>query len=363
MATLEEVQAWWQQNQGQVQSQLQGWLQQQPWYQHFNQGGGSGGSGGGGGSGSGGGGGGTGGGSSPPPVTTPDPVTDTTDMGSGNDYGPEFDNAWEMLSFYLEDWGLEALSPHVKDMLIEGSSPEVITLRLRETPEYKQRFKANDLRRQAGLPVLSPADYVATERQYRNELRRWGMPETFYDQQEDFVAFLERDVSPQELSDRVQNASERYINASAEMKEQLERVMGTVNPSLIIAGLLDPDRALPLIEREISMAAIASEAQRAFSDRNRLTLDRAEELARAGVSDEDARRGFGELAGRQERDTFLSSLSGRDLTENEQENELFFNDQAAGAKRRKAMEEERGRFGQNFLAQQSGLNRESAGQY
>lgn len=277
---------------------------------------------------------------------------------------PEFQDAWEMLNAYLQDWGLESLSGVVRDMLIDGDAPEVIPLRLQQTPEYKERFKANDLRRDAGLPVLSPAEYIATERQYQSEARRWGLPQSFYDSKDDFVNLLANDVSVQEFTDRVQLAAERYINASQEMKTQLQRIMGTIQPNLIIAGLLDPERATPLIERQVSAASIAAEAQRAFGgDVTHLTTDRADELARLGVTEDQARRSFGELAGRVDRENFLAGLSQRTLTQADQENELLLNDQKAARKRQEILDQERARFRQNYLAQQQGLNRQAGGQY
>lgn len=276
----------------------------------------------------------------------------------------QFDDAWEMLDFYLHDWGLESLSGKARDMLVEGNSPDVITLKLADTDEYKQRFKGNTARRNKNLRVLSPAEYIETERQYHDTLRRNGLPEGFYDQLDDFTRFIENDVSPQELNDRAAAASASWINAPTEVRDQWQRLYG-LTPSMAVAAMLDPDRAMPILQRQINTTSIAAEAQRAFNDdANRLTKDRAEELAALGVEQTDARKAFGELSGRQARDTYLAGLAGDSLTARDQENELLLNDDAAGQRRRKAQQAEKDRFGGNYLATDgSGLARSTAGSY
>lgn len=273
----------------------------------------------------------------------------------------QFDDAWEMLQFYLEDWGLESLAGDAKNMLIEGDSIDVITLKLAETDAYKARFSANASRRAAGLPVLSPAEYIATEREYREVMRRNGLPEGFYDTLDDYKRFLENDLSPSELNDRATMASVRFINAGTEMREQWDRFGFT--PGMAIAAMLDPDRALPMLERTANAVSIATQAQRAFEDRNRLSVDRADELARLGVTDTEAEKAFGELAGRQDRDQFLGGLSGVDFSAEDLEDELLFNNQQVGERRRKTQREESARFNQNYLSTETGLRTESAGQY
>lgn len=276
---------------------------------------------------------------------------------------PEFEDAWEMLQYYLDDWGLGSLANAARDLLIGGRSVDVITLALSETPEYRQRFKMNEARKQNGLPALKPAEIVDLERQYETTLREFGLPEGFYDSYDDFVKFGGLDVSPQEIRDRAGAAQARYLQATTEERDQLERVLGTNDPSLVVAALLDVDRAMPILERQINTAAIAAEAQRAFRDQTRLSVERADELARAGVDQGEARDAFGELAGRSERDKQLARFSGQQLSDRELENELLFNDQDAGMRRKKALDQERARFGSNYLAQETGLRKDTSGSY
>lgn len=270
-----------------------------------------------------------------------------------------FGDAWQMLDYYLRQWGLSSLGGAARQMLTNGDSADVVTLKLADTKEYKDRFAGNAARISKGLRALSPAEYVENERQYQDVMRQNGLPTGFYDSLDDFKKFIEDDVSPQELTDRAKSAQANYIGAPQEMKDQLQRFMQTtgVQPNQILASMLDPDKAWPDLQRTINASSIAAEAQRAFQDQTHLGVDRAMQLATQGVTSDQARSAFGELAGRQQRDTFLTNLTGQDLSQAEQENELLVGDQAAKAKRLAGQQAEQARFKGNYLGtdQRSGF--------
>lgn len=276
---------------------------------------------------------------------------------------PDYEDAWEMLKFYLDDWGLSSLYEQARGMAIGGDPVEVVTLRLRETPEYKERFKANEARKKAGLPVLSPADYVEMERQYTGIMRKAGMPAGFYDNLNDFTRWIEGDVSADELNDRVQIATEDYQNAPEEIRDQWQQLYG-LSPAHAIAAILDEKRALPLLQKQARAVNISAEASNAFNNQYQLSVTRAEELERAGINRQEAQRGFGELAATSDRNSFLASLSSEQLTRDEQERAKFLGDTTAQQKIDKAKAEEEARFKSNFLAQDgSGLARNTGGSY
>ncbi|MGH3671542.1 MAG: hypothetical protein ACRDSH_13045 [Pseudonocardiaceae bacterium] len=277
----------------------------------------------------------------------------------------EYDDVWQMLNSYLDDWGLGSLSDQAKQMAISGDPIEIVTLKLRDTPEYKERFKANDDRKKRGLPVLSPADYVEMERQYQGILRKAGLPQGFYDNLDDYTKWISGDVSPDELNDRVQIATEDYQNAPAEIRNQWQQLYG-LTPSHALAAILDEDRALPLLQRQARSVNIAAQAQKAFETAGgyQLSQTRAEELERAGVTAQQAMQGFGDIAASGQRNEFLARLSGQTLTRDEEERAGFLGDATAQAKIKKAQDEEEARFKSNFLAQgEGGLSRATGGSY
>lgn len=275
----------------------------------------------------------------------------------------KYDDVWQMLQSYLDDWGLSSLGEAAKQMAINGDPLEIVTLKLRETPAYKERFKGNDARKAAGLPVLSPADYVELERQYTGILRKAGLPNGFYDQHTDFQKWIEGDVAPDELHDRVQIATDDYQNAPPEIRNQWQQLYG-LTPSMGVAALLDANRALPLLQRQARAVNISAEASNAFSGGYQLSQSRAEELERAGVTRQGAQQGFGELAATSERNSFLASMSHQTLTEDEQERAKFLGDTTSQQKIDAAQADEQARFKSNFLAQTgTGLEKGAGGSY
>lgn len=68
----------------------------------------------------------------------------------------EYQDAYELLTKTLADWGITDLNDTVRQILEEGWAPEVAELRLRDTPSYKQRFSANQQRIAKGASGAQP---------------------------------------------------------------------------------------------------------------------------------------------------------------------------------------------------------------
>jgi hypothetical protein len=260
-----------------------------------------------------------------------------------------YNDAFEMLKSKLAEWGIDDLDDATINILVQGYSPDVAQLALQDTPQYKKRFAANEQRLKAGLPVLSPAEYVQTERAYISTLREYGLPEGFYDQREDFQKWLAADVSPDEMRQRATVARQAYIDASPEVKDQWQSLYG-LTPGDAVAAFLDEKTAVNLLSKRAQATSIAAEAERAFKGNYQIDVGRAEELANEGVTQQTAQQGFNDVASRLGRDQFLGRLAGVDFTRTEAENEVLLNDTSAKAERDKIYNAEKGRFSQNFLA-------------
>lgn len=259
-----------------------------------------------------------------------------------------YNDAFEMLKSKLAEWGIEDLDDATINILVQGYSPEVAQLALQDTPQYKARFKANDQRIKAGLPALSPAEYVQTERAYQSTLREYGLPEGFYDSHDDFTKWLAADVSPDEVKQRATVARQAYIDASPEVKDQWQQLYG-LTPGDAVAAFLDEKTAVNLLSKRAQATSVAAEAERAFRGNYQLSRGRAEELVNEGVNQETAQQGFSDVASRLDRDQFLGRLAGVDFTRKEAEDEVLVNDASAKAERERIYNAEKGRFGQNFL--------------
>jgi len=159
----------------------------------------------------------------------------------------------------------------------------------------KKRFIGNAYREKAGLGVLSPKEYIASEQALLQRLKDNGMPLGFYDTQEDLAKLIGGDVSAVEFNNRIQLGYTAAQNASTSVKQQLQSLYG-INESELASYYLDPTRAEDVLGRkknanlyaqQLKAAAIAGQAQtQAGIQLGALT---AEDLAQTGV---DAQQGF-----------------------------------------------------------------------
>lgn len=202
----------------------------------------------------------------------------------------ERQDAMLLLSERFAKYGLSGLTDVIKKLAIEGATEATITLTLQDTPEYKERFKANQTRLQKGLAVLSPADYIAVEDSYRQILRSYGLNQ--FDNDTYVTQFIENDVSPTELNNRVQIAAKRISLAAPGVKETLSRYYGIADADLL-AYALDPKGSLPQIEKQVTTAEIGTAAARQGIDIQRSA---AEYLTGLGVTEDQAVKGFGTIA-------------------------------------------------------------------
>ncbi|NBR23745.1 MAG: hypothetical protein EBU08_08240 [Micrococcales bacterium] len=207
-------------------------------------------------------------------------------------------SAYDLLLSEFKNYGLEALVTPLKSLIEEGVSPSEFTLRLRETDAYKKRFAANAQRVAKGLRALSEAEYIGTEDQYQDVMRRYGMPETYYTKgelgvQSGFEKFLAGDVSAVELEDRIQTAQNRVVNSNPEVAKALKEFYPGISNGDILAYVLDPTNAIEQIKRKVTAAEIGGAA---IQSGLQTGMTRAEELAAAGITKQQAQQGFQTIA-------------------------------------------------------------------
>jgi len=218
----------------------------------------------------------------------------------------------------LATYGLGDLSDFVYTEIIAKetvnlNNPDAIIFAIREQPTYKKRFAGNAARLKAGLSELSPAEYIGLENQFRETLRSNGLPANFYDQPDDFQSLIEGDVSNSELNERVQQGYRAVADADPAVKEQMRNLYG-VSEGQLAAYFLDPQRTAPLLTRQAQAANIA--ARGLEQGGIQLSGAFAEDLARRGITEQQARAGFAEVGGLGElKQTFAgeTALSGEQL--------------------------------------------------
>ena len=237
----------------------------------------------------------------------------------------------------LRAYGLESLAPVVQGYIQQGYSQDTISILLPETQAYKQRFAANEKRRKAGLPALSPAEYLSVEDSYRQIMSAAGLPPGFYDSPDDFAKWIEQDVAPTEVQQRVQTAQEMLYSLDP---GALDTMRQWYTDGELVAYALDRERAVPVLERQWKASQAASAAtQSGFS----VDRSQAEQIGSLGLSDVQMRAGFGqasELAATK----YLADIYGGEYSDQDAINETFFSSGASGEKRRRLASQERATF-------------------
>jgi hypothetical protein len=277
-------------------------------------------------------------------------------------------SAYDLLLSEFNQYGLGSLVEPLKALIVSGPSEAELTLALRQTEPYKKRFAANAARINKGLRALSEAEYVGLEDKYQSIMRNYGLPATYYSKdsmgrQEGFEKFIGGDVSPTELEERVLTAQSRVLNAPPQVKEALQRFYPDINNSDILAYTLDPEKGLSDIKRKVTAAEIGGAAIGAGLETG---VNRAEELARFGVTAETARQGYQAAVPLIERGRQLSAFYQESpYTQATAEEELFGLTGApeASAKRKRLSSLEEAQFSGRTGMTGGALSRDRAGAY
>jgi hypothetical protein len=200
------------------------------------------------------------------------------------------ENAISIMQARFKQYGLETLAAKIRQLAIDGATESTITLQLQETPEYQARFKANADRIKKGLQVLSPSEYLTVEDTYRQVLRAYGLKQ--FDTDEYVSQFISNDVSPTELSNRVQIAVQRVQNADPAVSKTLRDYYG-IGQADLVAYTLDPATQYQKIERQVQAAEIGTAARIQGLEAG-VTV--AEQLAAQGVTAAEAQKGYATIA-------------------------------------------------------------------
>ena len=205
-------------------------------------------------------------------------------------------SAKEIIADILESYGLGNLVDQAWEMLIEMDSPDADTVarQLRRTEEFQERFKGMQLRSENGHAAISPAEYVALERAYKQTMMAAGLPRNFYDSSDDLAEFIGNDVAQAEFTQRVSLAAEAARSVDPNLKTQLQSMygVGIDNDGELVAYFLDPDRAVDVIEQRLQLEAAGLSAAALGTMGSGLTRETAERLADMNVQGREITQRF-----------------------------------------------------------------------
>jgi hypothetical protein len=230
-------------------------------------------------------------------------------------------------------YNLTSLLPVIKKLAVEGATEATISITLQETPEYKTRFKANDDRIKKGLKVLTPAEYLNVEDSYRQVLRAYGLKQ--FDTDAYVSQFIANDMSPTELSNRVQTAVQRVQNADPGVSQTLRDYYG-IGQADLVGYVLDPAANMERINRQVSAAEIGNAARVQGLNAG---VAVSEQLASQGITQAEAQKGYSTIAdilptAEKLSGIYGTQMPGYDMSAAEQET---FNGLASAQRKRKRL--------------------------
>lgn len=205
-------------------------------------------------------------------------------------------NAKIRLKALLDQWGLGSLADWAYEQVIVNDLAEdfVLNVLLPDQEAAKARTPGNQLRKDAGLPVLSIGDYVRLEAEMKGQFRQAGLPTGFYDDASDFATLIGNDVSVAELNSRINDGFIDAMNAPADVRQGFAALYGVQGDANLAAYFINPAHALPVLERQEAAAKAYGAASR--TGFGALSRAEAEGIAAFGYNEGALQQGFGQLA-------------------------------------------------------------------
>lgn len=190
----------------------------------------------------------------------------------------------------METYGLTSLMSKIEQYVKDGYEADAVLALIRQTPEYEARFPAMKIL--AGKQrSISEAEYIAYERRAAELERAYGMPSGMLDKAA-VTRLIGNEVSGQELEERLTLAASGAYQTAPQVRQQFQEYYG-IGSGALTAYFLDPDKALPLLNKQFVSAQIGAEAAMQGIG---VGVDVAQGLQEAGISQAEARQGFERVA-------------------------------------------------------------------
>lgn len=266
----------------------------------------------------------------------------------------EMRDAFKLLEDTFTSYGLSALVPRIRELMIgikdpatgkyQQIGPNEALIILRQTPEYQTRFAGNydpkTGRVARGLNALSEAEYLRQEDAYSELFQKYGVANLANKKRlGDLIA---GDISPTELNSRLNLAVMNVQNADPTVLATLKAYYPGVSQKDLLSYFLAPEETLPDLERRVTAAEIGGAAMmqgfKTDTGLPKVTMTRAEELARAGVTGPEALKGYKQVAYELPAATKLAGIygaqTGKTFGQTELENQYLLSSSEAAQRQR-----------------------------
>lgn len=232
------------------------------------------------------------------PTVTPDVTTpNQTAPAPTSNLTADQQSAKALIDEQLGQYGLASLGSFAWNEFLNGTPISQIMLDIRNTPEYKARFPAMQDLAKAGHAISETA-YIDYERTATQLMNAAGLPSGFYDQPADFTALLTGNVSTAELKSRLDAYTTAAFQSPPEVRQALQDFYGPQGDGMLTAFFIDPERTLPIVQRDLAAAQAGGYAQ--STGFGGITREQAEGLAALGLDASQYQAGFGNLANQQQ---------------------------------------------------------------
>ena len=199
----------------------------------------------------------------------------------------EFLHLAKSLFPYLPD---DVINKYVDYYAESDRNIDVALGKLRQDPIYDDYFPGN--KRADKTVRYNEAEYLAVKESYKLSLEDFGLnPELFDDT---FSNLIAGDVSPSEFKTRVGIVFEGIKSNIPQVKEFYSANYGIdLTDEAIFASAIKPELGEQILNKQIAVSQIGGEARRAgFGDT--ISLEKAQELQAAGITQAQARQLFQE---------------------------------------------------------------------
>lgn len=210
-------------------------------------------------------------------------------------------DAFILLKDIFASYGLSELSTAIEGYMKSGMGPSEAKVKIKSEQAYIDRFYGNELRRNAGLNVIDEASYLDLENNYSETLKAYGLqdyfgvgvtPEQRKNRQKAIANVIGADISAVEFKDRVSTAVDRVKMADPATKAAFQQFYG-IGETELAKYFLDPTKTLVTLKEKATAAEIGGAA---IGQGLPATMASAEELARFGISREQAQIGYSTIA-------------------------------------------------------------------
>ncbi len=172
------------------------------------------------------------------------------------------------LTNVLKTYGLDGLAGSVSDLIREwGSNTDVISLKIKDTTQYKERFAGLLNLQQRGITdVQNESQYIQLESEYRKAFRETGLADFLgasgsSGEQAKIADIVSKySLSVNEVRDRIADSQRVAANTPQEVKDAFKNYYN-VDANQLVTYSLDPSRTADLVNRQANAAIAGGLAQ------------------------------------------------------------------------------------------------------